>query len=654
MLTILVIAVLSLPLLNFAVWFFLPRQYYANCGYCATAVLAANVLLSVFLWQYVWHTTQEMPFIWFKISEQLGIYTYVYLDRLSAGIIFLANFIGFLVQLYAIFYLQGDRRYHRFFGLLGLFITAMQVLVLTDNLLIIYVAWEVVGLCSYLLISFWYEKPAAVQAAQKAFLLNRAGDIGFLLGIGLFIKLGVTTSLSWQSLHNASAATQESFVFVAGLVGILIACLAKSAQLPFSTWLPDAMQAPTPVSALLHAATMVVAGVYLAVRISPMFPPYLLEAVAVIGSISALVAAVQASIETQPKRILAYSTISQLGLLFVAVGTQQPAVVFFHLCTHAFFKANLFLTVGVLIKENTRPALAQLTFLAYLVSAASLAGLPFTSGFLSKEAVLMAYLSAPTHHFIIMALVTLTNCLTVYYILRQAYLLALPYRFEWKKFSWNYTQFDNADKTYLFIFGILAMLSLWLPFAFSPFDTLHSVWVGELATTFAPVHSTALGLSVMAWCVGGGLAYWHLILRKGKAPFWLYKLLTTNYLQLFYEWIWKNVFIKNSVRLKNSNNDFANSVAWVDGQFSQWFDKYVIDKIVETFTVVVVVFGALAAWFDKHTIDGGINGMAWLTGSLGNKSRTLQRGNIQAYIVGVVVWVLCLAVVCALLLFYRK
>ncbi|MFY7786334.1 MAG: NADH-quinone oxidoreductase subunit L, partial [Thermoflexibacteraceae bacterium] len=459
---------------------------------------------------------EKLPLVWFKISESLGIYSYITLDRLSSGLVFLANFIGFLVQLYATFYLQGDRRYHRFFGLLGLFIAAMQLLLLTDNLLIIYVAWEVVGLCSYLLISFWYEKPAAVQAAQKAFLLNRAGDIGFLLGIGLFIKLGVTMSLCLLSLYNASEATQGSFIFVAGLIGIFIACLAKSAQLPFSTWLPDAMQAPTPVSALLHAATMVVAGVYLLVRISPLFPPYLLQAVAVIGSLSALVAAVNASTETQPKRILAYYTISQLGLLFVAASTQHANVVFFHLCTHAFFKANLFLTVGILIKEHTKPALAQFAYLAYLVSAASLAGLPFTSGFLSKEAILMAYLSAPTYQLAVLLAVVLTNCLTVYYILRQAYLLALPYRFEWKNFrtTFNFAQFDTADKTYLFVFGLLAVLSLWLPFALSPFDTLHSIWVNESATHFAAVSHTALYLSVVAWCVGGGVAYWHIALRK--------------------------------------------------------------------------------------------------------------------------------------------
>ncbi|MFY7788532.1 MAG: hypothetical protein ACOVQA_11745, partial [Thermoflexibacteraceae bacterium] len=158
----------------------------------------------------------------------------------------------------------------------------------------------------------------------------------------------------------------------------------------------------------------------------------------------------------------------------------------------------------------------------------------------------------------------------------------------------------------------------------------------------------------MAWCVGGGVAYWHIALRKGKAPLWLYKLLTTNYLQLFYEWIWKNVFIKNSVRLKNSDNDFTNSVAWFDGQFSQWFDKYIIDKTVEWLGIGIVVIGRLVAWLDRKAIDGCVNTIANITGNLGNKSRTLQSGNLQHYIFGVFVWAVFLACCCLLIFVGRN
>ncbi|MFQ5730848.1 MAG: NADH-quinone oxidoreductase subunit L [Planctomycetaceae bacterium] len=325
----------------------------------------------------------------------------LYLDALSLVMVLVVTVVGFLIHLYSADFMGGDPGYRRFFASMNLFVGAMLVLVLADNLLLLYLGWEGVGLCSYLLIGFWYEQPANGRAARKAFLVTRVGDAA--MAVGLFLLFQSFGTLRIQDVLRAAAeewpagtatATAAAALLLAGAVG-------KSAQLPLQTWLPDAMAGPSPVSALIHAATMVTAGVYLIARTHVLFSlaPDVETAVAVIGAATLLVAGFSALAQRDIKRVLAYSTISQIGYMFLALGVGAWSAAIFHLMTHAFFKALLFLGAGVVIQRlhgehdmfrmgGLRKEL-PVTFWTFLIGAASLAALPLvTAGFYSKDLIL--------------------------------------------------------------------------------------------------------------------------------------------------------------------------------------------------------------------------------------------------------------------------
>jgi len=327
----------------------------------------------------------------------------LHLDGLSVVMMLIITAIGFLIHLYSGEYMAGDEGYARFFAYLNLFIAAMLILVLADDLLLLYVGWEGVGLCSYLLIGFWWREPENGAAARKAFIVTRIGDTAFIIGLLLLAARFQTLSIA-GALHGAQGAwsagsmwpTLVCFLLLGGAVG-------KSAQLPLQTWLPDAMAGPTPVSALIHAATMVTAGVYLIARTHALFllAPAALGATGLIGAATLLIAAVAALAQTDIKRVLAYSTISQIGYMFLALGVHAWTGAIFHLATHAFFKALLFLTAGAIILRlhheqdmrrmgglaRTMPGI----FACFLIGSASLAALPMvTAGFYSKETILGA------------------------------------------------------------------------------------------------------------------------------------------------------------------------------------------------------------------------------------------------------------------------
>ncbi len=321
-------------------------------------------------------------------------------DPLAAVMALVVTGVGTIIHVYAAGYMAGDRSPVRFFALLNLFLFFMLVLVLASDLVLLFVGWEGVGLCSYLLIGFWYERPAAADAGRKAFLVTRAGDAAFV--VGLILALGVSGSGSLAALRGAVAsgsvapplATAVALLFFAGVA-------AKSAQAPFHIWLPDAMEGPTPVSALIHAATMVTAGVYLLARLGFLVAASSASAViAPIGALTVLVGASIALVQTDIKRVLAYSTISQLGYMMLGCGVGAYAAAIFHLFTHAFFKSLLFLAAGSVIHAlggeqdirnmgGLRRYLPR-TFPCFLAGAMALAGLPFLSGFFSKDAILAA------------------------------------------------------------------------------------------------------------------------------------------------------------------------------------------------------------------------------------------------------------------------
>ncbi len=352
------------------------------------------------------------------------------LDRLSLVMVLIVSGVGLLIHVYSVGYMAEERAYSRYFAYLNLFMASMLLLVMGKNLLVLFVGWELVGLCSYLLIGFWFERERAANSGRKAFVVNRIGDAAFLLGIVLlWSRLG---TLDLRAI-NDGAATLGAPLMVAASLLLFAGATGKSAQLPLYTWLPDAMEGPTPVSALIHAATMVTAGVYMVARLYPLFAhPTTLLVVASVGGLTAFFAATIALVEWDLKRVLAYSTISQLGYMFLALGSLAPAAGILHLTTHAFFKATLFLAAGSVmhamhgqIDMRALGGLARplrVTAAAFALGALALAGIPPLSGFVSKDMILeMAWVHAISGGSPLpVALGLVTALITAVYITRAA------------------------------------------------------------------------------------------------------------------------------------------------------------------------------------------------------------------------------------------
>jgi NADH-quinone oxidoreductase subunit L len=355
------------------------------------------------------------------------------LDPLSVAMLLLVTGVGTLIHLYSIGYMAGDERYSRFFAFLNLFLASMLVLVLGESLPVLFVGWELVGLCSYLLIGFWFERRAFASAAKKAFVLNRVGDVGFL--VAMFVVFGAVGSLSLTEVLPAAETVAGGALVAVGLL-LLLAATGKSAQIPLYVWLPDAMAGPTPVSALIHAATMVTAGVYLVARMSPWYAqiPQVGMVVAVIGAATALVAALIACAQLDLKKILAYSTVSQLGFMFMAVGVGAYSTGIFHLLTHGFFKALLFLAAGAVMHamgERTdvriMGGLARhmpVTAVTAGIATLAIAGFPLTAGFYSKEEIFTALADSPGAGGILVVALA-AAALTAFYMARWFWLVFL-------------------------------------------------------------------------------------------------------------------------------------------------------------------------------------------------------------------------------------
>ncbi len=428
----------ALPLLGFAILLpFGKRIGEPVAGYVATAVSGASFLVAVGVFlkmislpgeerAITWHLFEWLHVGGFQVDASL------LLDPLSITMTLFVTGIGTLIHLYAIGYMHGDSRFPRFFTYLNLFVFSMLCLVLSDNFVFMFLGWEGVGTCSYLLVSFWFERDTAASAGKKAFVTNRVGDFGLM--IGMFLLFKATGSLTYLKVFESIGASglARSTATAACLLLFLGAC-GKSAQLPLYVWLPDAMEGPTPVSALIHAATMVTAGVYLMMRVHPILDlaaPWVFTVIAAVGACTALFAATIAVAQDDIKRILAYSTISQLGYMFLAVGVHANAAAAFHMITHAFFKALMFLGAGSVIhgmhdeqdikKMGNLRKWMPITFATYMCGWLAISGIPPLSGFWSKDDILLA-----AYHqnklFWIMGLAT--ALLTAYYMSRQVFLV---------------------------------------------------------------------------------------------------------------------------------------------------------------------------------------------------------------------------------------
>jgi NADH-quinone oxidoreductase subunit L len=375
----------------------------------------------------------EAAYTWATIGDRTFEIAF-YFDRLTAVMALIVTGVGSLIHVYSIGYMKGDSSYARYFAYLNLFLFFMLMLVLGKSLLVLFVGWEGVGLASYLLIGFWFEDPDKARAGKKAFITNRIGDAGFLLG--MFVLYQAFGTLDMDRI-NGAFMTGPAPAVSASLVGILlfIGATGKSAQIPLHVWLPDAMAGPTPVSALIHAATMVTAGVYLVARLSGIYlhAPEASAIVAAIGVATAFFAATIAVVQTDIKKVLAYSTISQLGLMFVALGVGAYGVAIFHLYTHAFFKACLFLGAGSVIhalggEQDIRKmgGLARkipITFVTFAVATAAIAGIPPLAGFFSKDEILwFAFASSRGGSPLLYAIAAGTSLLTAFYMFRLLWL----------------------------------------------------------------------------------------------------------------------------------------------------------------------------------------------------------------------------------------
>ncbi|MDX1909514.1 MAG: NADH-quinone oxidoreductase subunit L [Bacteroidia bacterium] len=562
------------------------------------------------------------------IAGDLSLRVGFRLDLLAACMAVLVALIALLVTRYSEVYMKGDARYSSYFAYLGFFVSAMLTIVFAGDLLTLFAGWEWVGLCSYLLIGFWRNKTAAAHAAPKAFIVNRVGDAFFLAGIILAVWRSGTTDMASLLGQGQPLAFWPGLLLICGAVG-------KSAQFPLQVWLPDAMAGPTPVSALLHAATMVAAGVYMAARLSPVLPAEVLTVLAVIGGITALSAALMALAQTDIKRILAYSTLSQLGLMMMGIGAGVPEASVFHLFTHAFFKAGLFLVAGIIIHtlqeaDTTGNLDAQdirqmgglrrvmpWTWRLTLLMGLSLAGMPLFSGFLSKDGILLgivahALQSGGIWYGLVVAAFVTTG-LTGLYISRWA-----GYIFGGAPRSEAAAHAHDARGAMAMPVWVLGIGSIWGWFSLNPL-ALSEGWVShvlghaslhvqEWVHVAVPMVSAGLagaGL-ILGWRLYGGGRQAGPVTRR-----WMY-------LDFWYE---KYLAV------------LALSVARLVYRIDTW----IVDGFVRVLSGVIVrnegpSLAHAAAFTDMYGVDGLVNGVAKLTGRVGRWVRTLQTGRIQQYI----------------------
>ena len=539
-----------------------------------------------------------------------------HVDALTTVMLLVITGVGFLIHVYSIGYMHGDEGYTRYFAYLNLFVFAMLILVLGNNYLMMFVGWEGVGLCSYLLIGFWYEKQSATDAGKKAFIVNRIGDFGFLLG--MFTLFAVFNTLDFTSIFSEAEAKSDAVIF--GVNGIVLAtmllfvgAIGKSAQIPLYVWLPDAMEGPTPVSALIHAATMVTAGVYMIARSAVLYNiAHTGIVVAWIGVLTALFAAIIAIKQNDIKRILAYSTVSQLGYMFVGVGVGAYASGIFHLVTHAFFKGLMFLTAGSVMhamaneldirKMGGLRNKLPITHATFLVGALAIAGAPFLSGFWSKDEILH---SAWGSSKLIYIIGIVTAFLTAFYMFRLIFVTfygksrvepeVASHVHESPAVMWLPLVILAVPSAVIgFLLGVGGHESWFHHFT----DSVFSIGQGEEA------HDKELG-SAIPFMIASSI-----VGLLGIAFAW------TRY--------------KDRVPSDEPTNALQRVVA----------NKFYVDEIYNTFIVQPIKNAShFLLWklFDTGIIDGIVNGVAALIRVIGGMFRRLQTGIVQAYILSMVV-----------------
>ncbi|MGD0590972.1 MAG: NADH-quinone oxidoreductase subunit L [Bacteroidota bacterium] len=536
------------------------------------------------------------------------------IDQLSILLTLIVTGVGFLIHVYSIGYMHDDRGFWRFFAYMNLFVFAMLNLVLADNFLLLFLGWEGVGLCSYLLIGFWYEKKFTGDAAKKAFVVNRIGDFGFILGMLLiFSTFG---SLNFSAVFSgASMLTMGNTTILWITLLLFVGAIGKSAQIPLYVWLPDAMAGPTPVSALIHAATMVTAGVYMVARCSILYAlsPVALEVVAVIGVVTAVFAATIGLVQNDIKKVLAYSTISQLGYMFLAMGIGAFSAGIFHLMTHAFFKALLFLGAGAVIhamhdeqdiqKMGGLKEYLPITYKTFLIGAIAIAGIPPFAGFFSKDEILWKTFSSEQGSWIFWLLGVFGAAMTAFYMFRLVTLT-----FEGKRRFDHHLHPHEAPKTMTVPLIILAGLSIVGGFVGIPHWSGIEHWLD-------PVFSPAQYKLMSGENSGGIMEYLLMAVSVGIAAAGIYAA----------RWVYlQRIEIAASLQRRYPR------------VYRLLLNKYYVD---EAYNAVIVEPAVKTSeeilWkvVDVTLIDGMVNGSAKVIGAIAQSLRKIQTGVAQFYAV---------------------
>ena len=666
----LAVATLLLPLCGFVLMIFFGKRLPRQGDWLSTSVIAVSlgmavVILAAKIGSYGGETL-TLNFTWVDLHNvpligPLPIILGVAVDNLTAVMLVVVTLISTLVHLFSIGYMHGDIRYSRYFAYLGFFSFSMLMIVLANNLFLLYVGWELVGINSYLLIGHWYEKKSASNAAIKAFLVNRVGDFGFFLGIAMLFMTFHTFGLReiFEGIGAGRLPFESNWWLTAAGVLLFCGAVGKSAQFPLHVWLPDAMEGPTPVSALIHAATMVAAGVYLVARIFPLMTADALLVVAYIGAITAFISATIAITQNDIKKVLAYSTISQLGYMIMGLGVGAYSAGFFHLVTHAMFKAGLFLGSGSIIHamhnalhhENDHATDAQdlrnmgglrkampVTFWTFVVYTLAICGVPLTSGFLSKDEILAGTLAfgGMSGHVIIPVIGFLVAGLTAFYMFRVVILAFLGDHKDAARFS----HLRESPMVMTIPLVVLAILSVFVFYSFNPFDASDS-WivraVGRPDSVVPPsmaapsteafeeaahgLHGTAMLLSLSVAGIGVLFAFVTYYWRKINADA-VASALGPAYRFLLNKWYFDEIYQAVIV-----NGTLALS------RILRWFDGNIVDGLVNGTGWVTRGISSVSGMFDTYVVDGIVNLTGYLSGVGGLALRKFQTGRVQSYVI---------------------
>jgi NADH-quinone oxidoreductase subunit L len=612
----------SLPLLSSIIARIISVQYQWVVPIISTLLMLASAILSIVIASGNWNNTAiSFEIDWFRFGlekQSAGLW----INNTTLLLLVVVCPISFLVHLFSVGYMADDKRIRSYFSMLGFFTFSMLGLVVASNLLLLFIFWELVGFSSYMLIGHWYERAPAANAATKAFIINRVSDVSFIIGILIIWANAPSLSLAALAGYNGAIWQTTATLF------ILLSVVGKSAQFPLFNWLPSAMEGPTPVSALIHAATMVIAGVFLLIRLFPMLSPVTLSITTGLGALTAITGALCALQQFDIKKILAYSTISQLGLMVAAIGIGAYGPALLHLFTHAFFKAGLFLCAGVILHTLQHDqrltsstsdiqdirfsgGLARrlpVTFICFTLCSASLAGVPMTSGFLSKDAILASFfsLSVDSWQRVSLALIVLTSLITVLYSFRLIWYLFLS---PVKSLSTQHS--PEAPMVLLIPIGVLAVFSLWWIVSVNPLQ--YNDWLLQSIQSLSE-HNTIVTL-------GSGILIPLICLA---AWFWFKSRAAHNPDTV--------AFLRHGFYLDKINEVLVVKPVIKLSIVPATVDKIVIDGAIHTLAYLKVGLAHTIGWIDTFIIDGVVNAIGWMATKAGSLARSFGAGKIQSYL----------------------